>query len=257
MVDPESYVAVGSTPRHTNMALPHKYQGTSMSGYGAPCGGGAAAGKSRTIGQRIHSSSNETPVSSEAGASLYVGNRQTIRETARRRNGSSLGSQDIACTSLAHEAIDLLGLTSTFNHPSVTEDTNESLVALQLPSPVSTDYCDRELESATSQRDIQSATGPSITFESNEQIPAFRTTDMINDSRIAYKGKTMDKAGPDSDRYEVERVVDHDECKGGQRLYLVKWKGYKEETWEAEEYLDDCAEALKEYWDSIDEDAGW
>lgn len=84
MVDPESYVAVGSTPRHTNMALPHKYQGTSMSGYGAPCGGGAAAGKSRTIGQRIHSSSNETPVSSEAGASLYVGNRQTIRETAKR-----------------------------------------------------------------------------------------------------------------------------------------------------------------------------
>jgi hypothetical protein len=226
-----------------------------MSGYGALCGGSAAASESRTIGERIHSSSNETRVSSEAGASLCVGNRQTIRETARRGNGSSLGSQDIARTRLAHEAMDLFGLTSVFNHPNVTEDTNQSLVALQLLSPISTDYCDGKLESAKSQRTIQSATRPSITFESNEQIPTYRTTDVINDSEIAYKGETVDKAGPESDRYEVERVVDHDECKG-QRLYLVKWKGYKEETWEPEEYLDDCAEALKEYWDSIDEDAG-
>jgi hypothetical protein len=69
--------------------------------------------------------------------------------------------------------MDLFGLTSSFDHSSVTEDTNESLVALQLPSPVLTDCCDGELESATSQRDIQLATRPLITFESNEQIPTY------------------------------------------------------------------------------------
>jgi hypothetical protein len=255
MMDLETIVAGGNTLRHTEMTLLDKHQKESMSGYGPLCGGSAAASESRTIGKRICSSSNKTRVSSKADASFCIGTRQTIKETARRANGSSLGSQDIASTSLAHEAMDLFSLTSIFDHPSVTEDIDESSVALQLPSPVSTDCCDGEHKSATSQRDIQSATRPSITFESNEQIPTYRITDIINDLRTAYKGKTVDKAGPESDRYEVERVVGHDGCKG-QRLYLVKWKGYKEETWEPEEYLDDCAEALEEYWDSVDGDAG-
>lgn len=32
-----------------------------------------------------------------------------------------------------------------------------------------------------------------------------------------------------------------------QRFYLVKWKGYRERTWEPKDNLDDCSDVLKEY----------
>jgi hypothetical protein len=51
-------------------------------------------------------------------------------------------------------------------------------------------------------------------------------------------------SGSDSDRYEVERIIDRQ--KG---LYFVKWKGYpdSENTWEPLENLDNCDELIERF----------
>jgi hypothetical protein len=111
---------------------------------------------------------------------------------------------------------------SVFNHSKIAKDgANGSLAALQTRLHVSTDCGDGEHKSTTSQRDIQPATRPSITFESSIKIPIYWTVDIGNDIGITHKGEMVEKVEPESDRYEVERMVDHDGCKG-QRLYLVK-----------------------------------
>ena len=58
--------------------------------------------------------------------------------------------------------------------------------------------------------------------------------------------KTSRKKDIDEPIYEVERVKDH---KGnpGSYQYLVKWKGYEEETWEPQSnFLDD--KVIQGYW---------
>ena len=54
-------------------------------------------------------------------------------------------------------------------------------------------------------------------------------------------------------RYEVERIMDHDEHNGWKR-YLVKWSGWPEEdmTWEREGNLDDCLDKVREYWTAVE-----
>ncbi|KAJ1823901.1 hypothetical protein GGH91_001669 [Coemansia sp. RSA 2671] len=56
-----------------------------------------------------------------------------------------------------------------------------------------------------------------------------------------------DGSGTDEISYTVERIVD-DRVRGGQREYLLKWKGYSysENTWEPEEHLN-CVELLTQY----------
>ena len=42
-------------------------------------------------------------------------------------------------------------------------------------------------------------------------------------------------------RFEVEAILDSKEMEEGQRLYLIKWKGFEKEddnTWEPEENID-------------------
>lgn len=58
----------------------------------------------------------------------------------------------------------------------------------------------------------------------------------------------------DEDRYEVEKIVDHDEHDGLLR-YHIQWLGYPEEdrTWEPAIHLDDCSELMEEYWNSLKE----
>jgi hypothetical protein len=214
MMDPESSVAVGTTPRYTKMALFDDFLEEAMSGYEALRGRSVAASKSQTKGKQMHSSSIKTRSPSKADASFHVETRQTIEETARRGNESSPGLQDIACTGLARVLVSQHSLSGIFSQPSVTEDTNGGLVALQLRSSVSTDCGDGEHKSSTSQRDIQSATRPSITFTSNKQIPTYWTANKVTDIGHTRNEGSVEKAKPESDRYEVERVVGHDRCKG-------------------------------------------
>jgi hypothetical protein len=65
--------------------------------------------------------------------------------------------------------------------------------------------------------------------------------------------RELEASGKDeSDRYEIERIVDHDEHNGWKR-YFVKWSGWPAEhmTWEPEGNLDDCSDTIKEYWTSV------
>ncbi|CAG0882747.1 unnamed protein product [Darwinula stevensoni] len=49
--------------------------------------------------------------------------------------------------------------------------------------------------------------------------------------------------------YEVEHILAHFLAEDGQRFYLIKWKGYREEesTWEKEEHLEHCASLLTSF----------
>jgi hypothetical protein len=69
MMDLETIVAGGNTPRHTEMALLDEHQKESMSGHETPCRGGAAASESWTIGKRTRPSV-EKWLLSEVDASL-------------------------------------------------------------------------------------------------------------------------------------------------------------------------------------------
>jgi hypothetical protein len=51
--------------------------------------------------------------------------------------------------------------------------------------------------------------------------------------------------------YEVEQILNHREV-NGKMEYLIKWKGYDEETWEPEQNLHDD-DTKKRYWDIVDE----
>ncbi|KAF3033587.1 hypothetical protein E8E11_001659 [Didymella keratinophila] len=67
-------------------------------------------------------------------------------------------------------------------------------------------------------------------------------------------GKESEASNNDKrDRYEVERIFDHDEHNGRKR-YLVKWSGWSAEdmTWEPEGNLDDCQYIVEQYWKSVE-----
>jgi DNA (cytosine-5)-methyltransferase 1 len=57
--------------------------------------------------------------------------------------------------------------------------------------------------------------------------------------------------------FKVEKILDHkDKKRPGKaknkhkRMFLIRWEGYSpsDDTWEPEENLLDCKEALEEYW---------
>jgi hypothetical protein len=50
------------------------------------------------------------------------------------------------------------------------------------------------------------------------------------------------------DTYEVEKILTH-KGKGKNRKYLVKWKGYKKQTWQTIEDFD-TVECIEEYVES-------
>ena len=52
----------------------------------------------------------------------------------------------------------------------------------------------------------------------------------------------------DADEYEISKIHDVRTGENGQE-YLVKWKGYKERTWEAEENMEGAGRALELFWD--------
>jgi len=56
---------------------------------------------------------------------------------------------------------------------------------------------------------------------------------------------STDKENDDANNYEVEKIV-HTRLYRGKRQYLVRWKGYKEDsdTWENESAIQSCTEAL-------------
>jgi hypothetical protein len=63
-------------------------------------------------------------------------------------------------------------------------------------------------------------------------------------------GKNFPEPPPDliegEDEYEVDSIRDHRKRGKGQQ-YLVKWKGYSDETWEPEANLKNASEILKDY----------
>jgi len=56
-----------------------------------------------------------------------------------------------------------------------------------------------------------------------------------------------EEAVSEGDELEVEMVVDEDAREEGNVLYLVKWVGHHDLTWEPEENLGHCGEALDEF----------
>ena len=52
----------------------------------------------------------------------------------------------------------------------------------------------------------------------------------------------------DANEYEISKIHDVRTGENGQE-YLVKWKGYKERTWEAEENMEGAGRALELFWD--------
>jgi hypothetical protein len=64
--------------------------------------------------------------------------------------------------------------------------------------------------------------------------------------------KSLPKATSDSEsagegsEYEVEKIVNAKKKKGT-ILFQVKWKGFKELTWEQEDNLGNCAELIYNY----------
>jgi hypothetical protein len=58
--------------------------------------------------------------------------------------------------------------------------------------------------------------------------------------------RTDKTRNPETDRYEVEKIIGHKHSKG-QTFYRVKWTGYRRTTWEPAVHLDDCAVVLEAY----------
>ena len=46
--------------------------------------------------------------------------------------------------------------------------------------------------------------------------------------------------------YEVEEILDHKLVRG-KKKFLIRWKGYSDNTWEPEENLENAQEALRDY----------
>lgn len=49
--------------------------------------------------------------------------------------------------------------------------------------------------------------------------------------------------------YQVEDIIDYKKKKNGAELYLVKWVGYEEATWEKLDHLGNCISLLENFWD--------
>lgn len=57
----------------------------------------------------------------------------------------------------------------------------------------------------------------------------------------------MDRVADNNNIYEIEKILSHRSLKNNKKMYLVKWIGYAEPTWEIEDNFieKDC---LNEYW---------
>lgn len=62
------------------------------------------------------------------------------------------------------------------------------------------------------------------------------------------------EVGPEPQRvgtsleWDVERVIGHYRTREGQFIYSIKWVGYDCPTWEPEDHLGNCNEAVLRYW---------
>ena len=56
-----------------------------------------------------------------------------------------------------------------------------------------------------------------------------------------------------NNKYEILKIHDVRTRENGQE-YLVKWKGYKECTWEAKENMEGAGRALELFWDRKEEE---
>lgn len=68
-----------------------------------------------------------------------------------------------------------------------------------------------------------------------------------------YNVRTIDTEAveeAETDRFEVKRIVAHRK-RGSYVFYCVEWKGYNEPTWEPADHLDNCAEVLEYYWNTL------
>ena len=65
-------------------------------------------------------------------------------------------------------------------------------------------------------------------------------------TRLAADGRQLDDGAGTHREFDVERIVDDRAAADGEREYQVKYKGYDELDWCAEEDLS-CAAVLREY----------
>ena len=63
----------------------------------------------------------------------------------------------------------------------------------------------------------------------------------------------LKKNGKDADKDEISRIHDV-RTRGNGQEYLVKWKGYKERMWEAEENMEGAGRALELFWNRKEEE---
>ena len=71
-----------------------------------------------------------------------------------------------------------------------------------------------------------------------------------HDRLKSFQGDTneLEENNKDANKYEILKIHDVRTGENGQE-YLVKWKGYKERTWEAEENMEGAGRALELFWD--------
>ena len=71
-----------------------------------------------------------------------------------------------------------------------------------------------------------------------------------HDRLKSFQGDTneLKENNKDANKYEISKIHDVRTRENGQE-YLVKWKGYKEHTWEAEENMEGAGKALELFWD--------
>lgn len=114
-------------------------------------------------------------------------------------------------------------------------------------------------ESRVRQEPLQSSDDSNLLLMEVDQFQNFGMTRSRDEGKqndvVVTEGPERELEAPgkdESDRYEIERIVDHDEHNGRKR-YFVKWCGWSAEhmTWEPEGNLDDCSDTIKEYWTSV------
>lgn len=164
----------------------------------------------------------------------------------RLENQTSCNTTQISSLSVADES--MLGYLTSDN-AGLTSSTQLIVV----------DFNDRTKNAANpkvGQELLQSSDDTDLLLTAANQ---FKSPDMIrgnqhDDIVLTESFRTESEASrkDESDRYEVERIVDHDEHNGWKR-YLVKWSGWSADhmTWEPEGNLDECLDTIKEYWTSM------
>ena len=66
--------------------------------------------------------------------------------------------------------------------------------------------------------------------------------------RVSEREVGKEKEEGEEERYEVTRVEDMRD-RDGQRQFLVKWKGYRDRTWEKESYLVGAEDRVRKFFE--------